>query len=77
MTGARPDPAVLDRLSTWEEFCSASGVDPVELRQALLGGFFDREDSVEQRAVKEAEMNAPEPVLLGLVDLDGFKNFVN
>jgi len=77
MTGARSDPATLDRLSTWEEFCSASGMDPGELRQALLSGFFDGENGVEQRAVKEAEMNTPEPVLLGLVGLDGFKNFVN
>ncbi len=77
MTGARPELAALDRLSTWEEFCSASGIDPVELRQALLGGFFDGENGAEQRAVKEAEMNAPEPVLLGLVCLDAFKNFVN
>ncbi len=77
MTGALPDPAALDRLSTWEEFCSASDMDPVELRRALLGGFLDGENGVEQRAVKEAEMNGPEPVLLGLVGLDGFKNFVN
>jgi hypothetical protein len=77
MTGALPDPAALDRLSTWEEFCSASGIDPVELRQALLGWFFDGEDGVEPRAIKEAEMNGAEPALLGLVGLDGFKNFVN
>jgi len=77
MTGAHPDPAALDRLSTWEEFCSASGIDPVELQQALLSGFFDGENGVEQRAVKEAETNAPEPVLLGLVGLGRFKNFVN
>ena len=75
MTGAFSDPAALDRLSTWEELCSASGIDPVELRRALLGGFFAGENDVEKRAVKEAEMNAPEPVLLGL--LDGFKNLVN
>ena len=77
MTGALPDPAALDRLSTWEELCSASGIDHVELRRALLGGFFDGENSVEQRAVKEAEMNAPEPALLGLVGLDGVKDLVN
>jgi hypothetical protein len=77
MTGVLPDPAALDRLSTWEELCSASGIDHMELRRALLGGLFGGENGVEQRAVKEAEMNAPEPVLLGLVGLDGFKDLVN
>ena len=74
MSGAGPNPAALDRVSTWEEFCSASGMDPVELRQALFCGLSGSEHSVEHCAIKEAQMNAPEPILLELVGQDEFVN---